>query len=86
MWLLSTEDLSLRQLSERVLEIQPGAAKPQIRYGILSHRWEEDAEEPIFEDYRAGQPARVNKGILKIQQCRRIAQSHNLDLIWADTC
>lgn len=86
MRLLNAETLTLEHIPDQDLEAQIGGALPRRRYGILSHRWEEDAEEPTLEDFRLGRPTRTNKGIRKIETCCLVAQSHGLDLMWSDTC
>lgn len=86
MWLLNSEDLSLRRIPGKDLEVQEDATEPLRRYGILSHRWEEDIEEPTFEEYYTAQPSLNKIGRNKLVECGRVAKSHGLDLIWSDTC
>lgn len=86
MWLLQTNDLSLTHVIDKHLETEPGAPGPARTYGILSHRWEADDEEPTFEEYH-GKTASLSKiGRKKLEACSQIAQSHGLDLLWSDTC
>jgi hypothetical protein len=85
MRLIDAKTLSLKQIADRDLEHQQGAAAPVYRYGILSHRWEEDGK-PTFEDYSFDQSLCPKGGIDKIKSCCQVAQKDGLDLVWADTC
>ena len=85
MWLVDAQELKLKQVADKDLEHQQGAAAPQHHYGILSHRWEDDGE-PTFEEYRFERPSCTKIGNHKIKNCCQVAQSLGLDLVWADTC
>ena len=83
MWLLDTKDLYLKHIADRDLKVYPGPTEVRHRYGILSHRWEDDGE-PTFEQYLKDSVSRPSCS--KIEKCCEVARSHGLDLVWVDTC
>ncbi|WPG98849.1 Hypothetical protein R9X50_00164700 [Acrodontium crateriforme] len=85
MWLINAKTITLEQIPDRDLENQDDTTAKQLRYGVLSHRWETDGE-PTFDDYRLGRPSCTKNGMRKIEKCCEIAQSQGLELVWADTC
>jgi hypothetical protein len=55
------------------------------RYAILSHTWEEDAEEVTFADLAKGD-GKHKPGYKKICFCGEQAQQDDLQYFWVDTC
>ena len=54
-------------------------------YGILSHTWLADTEEPTFEDLTKG-TGEEKRGYEKIRFCGEQARQHGLQYFWVDTC
>ncbi|KAH7092457.1 heterokaryon incompatibility protein-domain-containing protein [Paraphoma chrysanthemicola] len=63
------------------LEEHNGACLPA--YGILSHTW--GLGEVLFEDF-SSRNLNNKKEAAKVHQTCRLAQQHNLDYAWIDTC
>lgn len=55
----------------------------EVRYAILSHRWEDD--EVSLQDF-ATAIGRTKKGFAKIKHASEEAQKMNLQYLWVDTC
>jgi hypothetical protein len=60
-------------------------ADPIPPYAILSHTWEADVEEVIFEDL-ATNASKDRPGYKKIQMCGEQAMRDRLQYFWVDTC
>lgn len=54
-------------------------------YAILSHTWEDDAEELTFQDLRDG-TGKNKSGYEKIRACGKQARRDGLRYFWVDTC
>jgi hypothetical protein len=74
MWLLSTSTLDLHYFQD------VGA----VPYAILSHTWEE--EEVSFQEMRANDRAKREKGYKKIEKCCQQARVDGYEYAWVDTC
>jgi len=54
-------------------------------YAILSHTWEADEHEFVFQDQKDG-TGRNKRGYRKVQFCSQQAQKDNLRYFWVDSC
>ncbi|GAW13229.1 hypothetical protein ANO14919_026090 [Xylariales sp. No.14919] len=78
----------MRLINSKTLQLHEfEQSSPGIpRYAILSHTWGDD--EVTFHDMTSKHPAALarKKGYAKIWQTCRLAQRHNLEYVWIDTC
>ena len=80
MWFVHTGTLKLLE------NPKPKKKEDVLRYGILSHRWEE-GEEVTFQEMQSGQAPQENKkGFQKIKMCCQKARKSGLEYVWVDTC
>lgn len=54
-------------------------------YAILTHTWEADDDEFIFQDLNDG-TGRSKKGYVKVQFCGEQAKKDGLEYFWIDSC
>lgn len=75
----------MRLINTRTLQLEEFIEdETQLKYAILSHRWEE--EELRFQDFAEGWREPRGKGYRKMVACCRQAAQDGYDYIWVDTC
>lgn len=71
-------------INVRILELEEFTDETEIRYAILSHRWE--YEEVTFRHIHDLAKATTMKGFRKIEKTAELAIAHGYDYAWVDTC
>ena len=77
----------MRLINVKTLELEEFHDANQVKYAILSHRWED--REVLFKDVSGAidyNRVRNMKGWYKIQQCCQQAALEGLEYAWVDTC
>jgi hypothetical protein len=75
----------MRLLNTHDLQFKEFAVEPEIRYAILSHRWDAEHNEISFKDHRK-KTKQGASGYVKIRNFCEIARGDGFDWAWIDTC
>ncbi|KAF5546691.1 vegetative incompatibility het-e-1 [Fusarium napiforme] len=77
----------MRLINSRTLRLEEsyGAATFK-KYAILSHTWGADGDEVTFQDWQDPRVAATKLGYHKVIKACAMAQKHDLDYIWIDSC
>lgn len=73
----------MRLINAKTYDLEDFSLKAIPEYAILSHTWGDD--EVTYHDMSSPDRS-VRQGWYKVAQTCRIAQDHQLDYVWVDTC
>ncbi|RYC82373.1 hypothetical protein BFJ63_vAg14723 [Fusarium oxysporum f. sp. narcissi] len=77
----------MRLINCRTLRLEESyGAVVSKKYAILSHTWGADGDEVTFQDWQDPQVAATKLGYRKVIKACAMAQKHDLDYIWIDSC